>query len=532
MTKQKSHFVRSTIIIAVCSLLSRILGLLRVSLLGSFFGATRSEGLTDCYAAAFKLPDIIFNLVAFGAISIVLIPYFSGFIKKEQLDELKKTCSQFLNFFLLIICLFIIVGFLIAPFFVKNFLVRGWADSLANKKNIELTVLMTRILLLQVLFMTLSGIFGSYLNAIEKFTAYAFALLSYNIGIIFGILVLAPFMSIIGVAWGAVLGSFIHFMIQASGSMYNGFKYSFGMPKMNKDIKELIFIAFPRIIAIGGEQFVKFFIVNIASFLFIGSIFIFENAENFSMVPFGMLAVSISTTAFPVFAKLYVSKEYNLMLKNLIDKLRAMMFFIIPITIIMIIFKYQIIEILLAYKKYSQHDVLLTSDALGFYMIGIPFFSITIVVVKFYYAQKKSFLPMIVTLIMVAVTILCCYIFSKDLNVTGLSIGRSIGYIIQALLLILFLFIYNKKEKLFTEIPVNSIVDIFKIMLISAVFIIPAFISKFNIMFFQNQKLNSLLIIVVFGGISSIFYFIFCFIFKVPEAGEIVKRIKLLFKKS
>ncbi len=518
MTKEGKHFFLSTILISVCSFSSRILGLVRQFLLASRYGATEGQGLTDCYSAAFKLPDIIFNLVAFGAISIVLIPYFSGFVKKEKYDDLKQSCSSFLNFFFIFIIFFIIIGFFFAPFFVRNFLVKGWT----NEINISLTIQMTRILLLQILFLTLSGIFGSFLNAIERFSAYAFALLSYNIGIIFGILFFAPFIGIQGVAWGAVLGSFIHFFIQACGAVNNGFKYSIGLPKFNKDIKQLVFIAIPRMIAISGEQLVKFFIVNIASFLFIGSIFIFENAENFSMVPFGAIAVSISTTAFPKFSKLYVEKKYDELLNTLLKILRTCLFFILPVTLIMIVFKREIIELLLVYKKFTQKDALLTANALAYYMVGIPFFSITIIIVKFYYAQKKSIIPMIITLISVFTTIFVSYYFSKYFNISGLSIGRSSGYIIQAILLILFIIIINKKENIFNGLNWNLFFDIIKVINVFFVMLIFGLFLQARINFFDNLKMDAIAKIIILGGLISLFYVILSYILKIPEIRSII----------
>ncbi|MCK4796066.1 MAG: murein biosynthesis integral membrane protein MurJ [Spirochaetes bacterium] len=551
MPKDDKHFFKATFLIAICAFISRVLGLLRQSLIASFYGATESEGLADCYSAAFKLPDIIFNLVAFGAISIVLIPYFSGFIKKNDLDKLKHSCSTFLNFFFLFISFFIIIGYFFAPYFVRNFLVKGWT----SEQNIILTIKMTRILFIQVLFMTLSGIFGSYLNAIEKFRAYAFALLSYNIGIIAGILFFAPHIGIQGVAWGAVAGGFLHLSIQAIGSIKNGFRYNFGLPRLNNEIKGLIFIAIPRIIAISGEQLVKFFIVNIASFLFVGSIFIFENVENFSMVPYGMIAVSISTTTFPIFSKLYAAKEYSILLKTLLEKLRTLMFFMLPITVIMIISRIEIIAILLGHGKYSAKDVMLTANALAFYMIGIPFFSITIVVAKFYYAQKKSIIPMIATLISVAITIISCYFFSKKFDVTGLSIGRSLGYIIQTILLVVFMILINKKEKIFSTFPFKPLLDIFKIIAICLFLMIIGFILQKNISFIDSLsldffinnpllekisssirlsttdivlKIKSLFKIVLLGIGFSLLYAVICNILKIPEIKAIFSKIKII----
>jgi putative peptidoglycan lipid II flippase len=524
MPENKKHFLKATLLIAVFSLLSRILGLLRSTLLASFYGASGSDGLNDCYTAAFKLPDIIFNLVAAGAISIVLIPYFTGLIKKDDKTKLNEACSSFLNFFFLMMAFFVLLAYIFAPFFVKQFLVSGWT----NEHNILLTIKMTRILLLQVLFMTLSGIFGSYLNAIEKFTAYSFALLSYNVGIIAGILFLTPLIGIEGVVWGVVAGSFIHFSIQGTGAFVNGFRFRFCLPKLNKEIRDLFLVAIPRIIAISGDQITRFFLVNFASFIFVGSMFIFDNVENLAMVAYGMIAVSLSTTAFPVFVKLYNEKDFDGLILSLFEKLRSLMFLMLPATVLMIIFRTEIIEILLGYGKFQGNNITLTSDALLYYMIGIPFLSITILTVKYYYAQKKSLIPMIIALISIAVTLITSFYFSKIFAVSGLSIGRSLGFIIQALLLLGFIIIINKKEKIISSFPKKPFFDTLKIITASIFMLASALILQHFIKFSGNIKFISILNIIIIGGISSIIYVLSSLLFKVPEItffyNKIIKR--------
>jgi len=247
------------------------------------------------------------------------------------------------------------------------------------------------------------------------------------------------------------------------------------------------------------------------------------------MIFYGIIAVSISTTAFPIFVKLYNECEFDKLLESLFEKLRGLLFFILPLTILMIIFKKEIVEILLGYNKFGQNDILITADALMYYLIGIPFLSITIIVVKFYYSQKKSLVPMIIALISIFITITLSYYMSKKLAVSGLSFGRSIGFIVQAILLLIFIKILNIKEKKFSQFPKKIIFDIVKIVLISTIILIIGLILHSNIQFSQNVKLNSLLNIFVFGSILGGIYFLFSFLLKIPEIKFITKKI---FKKN
>jgi len=521
MTGRTKKLIWSTILISGFAFLSRIMGLLRATLLSARYGATESQGLTDCYAAAFKLPDIIFNLVAFGAISIVLIPYFSSLLKKEDNKKLQEACSSFLTFFFLLISAFIVIGFFSAPLFVRKFLVAGWT----NESNILLTIKMTRILLLQVLFMTLSGIMGSYLNALERFRVYAIALLSYNVGIIFGILALAPFFGIEGVAWGAVLGSLIHLVLQTGGAVHNGFRYSWRLPKFNREVLSLAGIAVPRIIGISGEQFVKFFIVNFASFIFTGSIFIFENAENFSMVAYGMIAVSISTTAFPVFSKLYTDGDIDGMVNSLLKNLSVLLYLILPVVSLMVLLRYEIIETLVGYNRYTPNDVKLTADALAWYIIGIPFFSVTIIVVKFFYAQKRSLMPMFVSLAASAVTIGTAFYLSRTMDISGLSAGRSAGYVVQMILLVIILSLGLRDKFSFTGEHKKSIGVLIRTIIIATL----AFTGSFFILKLFNpgpyKLFLTLIKLILVSGLFSTFYLLSGLIARIPESLFIFERM-------
>ncbi|MBP5707103.1 MAG: murein biosynthesis integral membrane protein MurJ, partial [Spirochaetales bacterium] len=448
MAENKHKYLKNTLIISICSFLSQILGLLRTTLLSSLYGATQSEGLSDCYAAAFKLPDIIYTLVVSGILSIVLIPYFITKIKssdENDLTEINRSCAGFVNFFFLLISFCLVLGYIFAPQIVEKWLLTGWTDA----DKIALTVRMTRIIFIQVLFITLSGVFGSYLNALEKFAAYSFAMLSYNIGIIAGIVLLAPYIGIEGAAWGVAAGGFLHFVIQLCGSAKVGFRYSFVMPKPDRELGDLLLNAVPRIVTLGSTQAVRFFLVSIGSFIFSGAIFIFDNVENIAMVPSGLVAISISTTAFPIFIKYYQNNDYDGLFVSLFEKMRILFYFILPMSILLIILRHETVDILMGYKNFSAEDITYTSDALFWLMFSLPFFSCTLVLVKFYYAIRKSFLPMIIALLTAALAIGISYILAPKIQICGLAIGRGLGYIAQYILLVIFVFpIFRDRAKI------------------------------------------------------------------------------------
>lgn len=524
MSENKKRFLVSTLIVAAASLLSRLLGLLRSTLLASYYGATQSDGLSDCYQASFILPDIIYNIVVLGAISIILVPYFSSIITGNDKTELDEKSSGILNFFFILIALFALIAFVFAPFIVRNFLVKGWD----NDSLIDTTIKLTRIMLLQPIFMSMSGILAAYLNSKERYTAYSFAMLSYNVGIIIGIVALSIPFGIYGVAWGTVLGSIAQFLIQLTGAKLSGFTYKLKFPVLNKEFFLLLLTAVPRIIALGGEQLVKLFLTNQASFIFTGSIIIFSYAENISMVPFGMIAVSLSTTAFPIFSKKFAAFEYDEMLHSLMDKIRMLLFFIMPITVFVVILRYEIIDILLGYKRFGSEDIKITGNALYAYSIGIPFYSITILVVKYFYAQKKTLSPMFISLFMCIVTIISSQFmvksFSSEDGVTALSAARTLGYAIQTILLLTVLYISGKTDKLYKKFPTKEIGHIFKTIILNIILSGMLIAIYDNVKLPMTGKMESLFRIILLGAAGGAFYLLCGYLLKLPELEVLIKK--------
>lgn len=522
MPEDQKKYLKATLFIGICTFLSKVLGLLRNTLISATYGATSGEGLADCYIAAFRIPDTIYILVASGIVSILLIPYFLSVMHKKSYDELNRACSGFINLFLIIISVVVLIAAFAMPFLVRNVLLTGWTDG----TNINLVISMSRIILIQVFFFTIASVLGSYLNAIEKFTAYSLAMLFYAVGIIIGITVFSRFMGIEGVAWGVAFGGLMGFSIQLLGAIKNKFRFSLTLPKPDRELIKLTINSVPRIFTLSSSQIISFFFVNFASFLVTGSMLIYDNVESIALTPYSLLAMSISTTAFPVFIKFYNAGNFTELYKSLFEKLRMLVFFLLPTLIFILVFRREFVSLLVGYGRYNLHDIAVTSDALFWFVLGTPFFAITLIIVKFYYAEGKTMIPMLIAIGAMLVTVILSYFLSRSMDVAGLALGRSIGNIIQCLLLFLFLFFANKNKHFARSLLSRPVFDIVKIVLIClpitlAVFALQAFVN-----FPVAAKLNSIIKLVGSFIIFAPVYFLVSLIMKIPEANLLFRRKK------
>ncbi|MEK7557108.1 MAG: lipid II flippase MurJ, partial [Patescibacteria group bacterium] len=190
--------VGAALVLGASSLASALVGLVRQRVFTTTFGAGDTF---DAFVAAFRIPDLVFNLVVVGALSATFIPLFTD--KLVQGKEGKKRAFDFalavLNAVLLIVaaCMaaYALLADRIVPLITPGF----------TGEKLELTILLSRIMAWQPILLSISFVFSGILNSFKKFVMYALAPILYNVGIIFGVLALVPMMGVTGLGWGVVL---------------------------------------------------------------------------------------------------------------------------------------------------------------------------------------------------------------------------------------------------------------------------------------------------------------------------------------
>jgi putative peptidoglycan lipid II flippase len=508
-------------LVAVFSLLSRVLGILRDRILAGQFGAGE---ITDIYYAAFRIPDLLFNLIVLGALSAGFIPVFTQLVKnfslsKKESNEKNKEAwalaNNVLNLLLITLIIFSVLGIIFTPQLI-NLIVPGF--SLGAK---ALTVKLTRIMFFSPIFLGISGILGGILQSYKKFLAYSLAPVLYNLGIIFGILYLVPRFGSNGLAWGVILGAFLHMAIQIPSVISSGFKYSLKLNLKSKHLKKIIKMMVPRTLALAVSQVNLLVITIISSTLAIGSLAIFNFANNLQSFPVGIFGISFAIAAFPVFSRLgNNNKELK---KTFLKTFKQILFFIIPATVLFITLRAQIIRVILGSGKFNWQDTVLTIETLGFFSLSL-FSQATIpLLVRVFYAKKDSRTPFYAALITMVINIILSVYFSVILGISGLSLAFSIASILNFIILWIVL-----SWRLKGLVSKNLIWTIVKMSLaaiaaggmvqLAKIFIWP-FIDMRTFMGVFTQGLVS--------GLAGLFvYVILCYILKVEELKNIVNNFK------
>ncbi len=430
-------------LVALSSLISRFLGVVRDRILAGQFGAGAE---LDIYYAAFRVPDLIFNLVVLGALSAGFIPVFTSLIK-DFACEAKNNCDSrqeniiawrlagnVLNFLLLGLGAISFLGIIFAgP--LTRLITPGFSPA-----NQEMVAMLTRIMFLSPLFLGASGIFGGILQSFRRFLVYSLSPIFYNLGIIVGAVYFVNFWGLAGLAWGVVLGALCHMAIQIPLVYQLGFRYQWKIFWQDVNTWKIWRMMVPRTLSLAISQINLVVITIIASGLASGSLAVFNLANNLQSFPIGIFGISFAIAAFPALSQAAFDKEK--LSASFSQTMRQILFFIIPATVFIIILRAQIIRVILGTGNFDWTHTILTMNTLGFFALSL-FAQATIpLLTRVFYARHDSKTPLYFGLASVILNIGLSLFFSPRMGVAGLALAFSLASISN--FLFLWLAIYFK----------------------------------------------------------------------------------------
>jgi putative peptidoglycan lipid II flippase len=383
-------------ILALFAFGSQMLALVRDRMLAHQFGAG-SE--LDIYYAAFRIPDLLFVLFASVLSVYVLLPFVTK-AKEDGANVLAQVFTLFLYVYVAVALLVFIAAPWLAPILFPG---------LASES--ESLVLLLRILLLQPLLLGISSLLGVVTQLSHRFVIYAISPLVYNLGIIFGIAVLYPFMGLSGLAVGVVLGAFGHMIIQWP-LVYRS-EHSFGLVrKINFSlIWSVLLVAMPRALTLSIHQIVILFLIALATTLEAGSVSVFQFAFNLQSVPLAIIGMSYSVAAFPVLADLFAKSRHEEFTAHLLTAFRHIIFWSFPIIALVIVLRAQIVRVVLGSGEFDWSDTRLTAAVLALFIVGLVAQSILLLLNRAFYACGNARTPLWVALVGAATSISSAFFF-------------------------------------------------------------------------------------------------------------------------
>jgi len=403
-------------VLAGLTLASQALALLRDRLFAHSFGA---GDVLDLYYAAFKVPDLVFALVASLVSAYVLIPRIAGGTRKESQELISQTASfLFIGGGLLCLVLAVFAPTLLFTLFP------GAIDS----PNAEGFVLLARILLIQPILLGLSGIVTSVTQVRRRFFLFALSPVLYNLGIIAGTMLLYPLYGLPGIGIGVLAGALAHLLIHIPVLVGERMFPRLVIPSP-KVLWSVMSDSIPRSLALAMGSVTALILTILAARTGEGSIAVFSLAQNLQAVPLSLIAASYATAAFPVLAESMEAKRYDAFKATLSAAARHIVFWSAILSVLILVLRAHIVRIVLGSGAFDWDATRLTAAILALLVIGLMAQGIVLLASRAFYAAKKSWNPLLIQIGGLVVSVLSA---SALLALSGQF--PAVGYFVEALL--------------------------------------------------------------------------------------------------
>lgn len=426
-----ASLARSASIVAIGFVASRILGLVREILLARQFG---TSGVYDAYISAFRIPDLLFLIIMSGAFGSAFIPVFAGFLARNDQDRAWRLASTVLTLSALSLVVFGLITFIFAGPMIRYLIAPGMAPEYQ-----AIAVDLMRLLLLQPLFLGLGIAAKGILEGQNRFDLPALAPVVYNLLIVAGIIFLTPSYGIAGVAIGAVLGAIGHLLVQVPGLIRSGLRFRPSLDLETAGVMEVGRLLGPRIIGQAAFQ-INFIAVNwFASMTGEGRVTALNNAWQLLMLPYGVLALSISTVIFPTMARLYEQGNILELRATFGRGLRPLLLLTFPSAVTLFFFRTAIVQSIFEHGAFTAASTALVAAPLAMFALGLVGYAVAEVLTRAFYAMHDTRTPVIAGVAVIVLNIVLSALLVGRFGHVALALSLSATTTVEAAILLLIL---------------------------------------------------------------------------------------------
>ncbi len=419
-----SKIAKNAVIIMVATLLSRVLGFLRETILANFYGTSM---VADVFVLTFNIPGLIISIVG-SVIYMMYIPMY--YDTKERLgeDESLKFTNNILNILSIFSIILSVLGIIFASEIIKIFAI-GFTG-----EKFDLAVRFLRIMMFGVLFLSLNKIQSSFLQVKDSYLPASIVGVVYNIIIIIAIFVSVKYGSYF-LAIGALVGLFAQVILLLPCMYKKGYKYSFYMNIKDESIIKMIKLSIPMMIGVAMSQLNVYVDKALASTLGDGRLAALNYASRLNDFVVAMFVTSLITVIYPKLSQFVNDKDTKSFKKIIVKSSNCIILVVIPIVFGAMLLSEPIVRILLERGSFSHESTLMTSNALRLYAIGIIGFAVKEILSRGFYSLGDTKTPMINSSISVIINIILDLIFIKPFSYMGLAMATSISYMVTVVLM-------------------------------------------------------------------------------------------------
>jgi putative peptidoglycan lipid II flippase len=513
---EKSVFLRRTGRFSLATIVSRIMGLLRETSFAAMFGAA---GGMDAFVAAFRIPNLLRDLFAEGALSAAYVPVFTERLKREGIQKAFLITSSIFSILLVVLGIIVVFGIILAPYYVKYY-VSGFDDP----GRLELTILLTRIMFPFILLVAFAAVCMGTLNALGRFGIPALAPAMFNLVMIISALYASRYFDppITALGVGAVVGGAGQFIIQLPQLVRSGFEFRFRLAFRSEPVQKILTLMLPAALGVAAWQINVVVATIIASFLAVGSISSLYYALRLMHFPLGVFGVALAAVSLPEISALVAGNDLEGAGEAQRYSSRMVIFLLMPSAAYLIGAAEAVVSLIYQRGNFGWGNTQDVTLALRAYCLGLVFFGLVRVTAQLFYAFKDTATPVKISFVAVLVNIALSLLLMNPLGFAGLALATSAAATVN------FALLYRFSGK---KAPRPDRLGLWRYSMKILAASVAAGAAAFAVCgFFRSPQglggtVNSLVATLASAALAGIVYFLICVLFGIEETAQIRKAI-------
>ncbi len=510
---QQTSIISSTLILAWMMILSRLAGFLRYRILVGNF--TKEE--LDIFFAAFRIPDLVFEILINGALSTTFIPFFIEYQKKSK--EQSKIISSIINVVSLALFIFISILILVLPQVIPII-----TPGFSPEKNDQIIYYSRLLLIGQLPFLVLGNFLTGISQAKKSFILPAVAPIIYNFAIIVCTVMFSTDLHLMAPVIGVIIGAFLFFLLQLPILHFVQFQYKLTITHLQESWR-FFRTAIPRIMTIIVAQIDATIDLTLTTLMGSGSYTIFYLAQHLQLLPVSIIGVAFGQASLPYLTDIYQDGRLKEFRVTIIDSLLKILFLTIPASAFFIISRTAMVRLFYGGEKFDWEGTILTAFTLSYFAISIPAHSVYYFLTRCFYAIFDTKTPFYISLFAIGLNAALSVWFTLYLKLPVWSLALSFSISMSIHVLLLFYILYKKIKGLdillFLEETLKIAVATFNTAVLTY------FLMRlFDGLLIDTTRTLNIFLLLIIGSIFYLAMYLFlCWLFGVKELYIITKML-------
>lgn len=515
MISTKKGMIKSAGVVAIATLISRILGFVRDILIAGFFGTGVSA---QAFVVAFRIPNLLRDLVGEGSTNAVVVPILSEYSAKKSRKDFWELSSIFLTTTFIILTLISILGILFSPFIVHLIAPGFYVD----KTKFNLTVELTQVMFPYILLIGLTALCMGISNTFGHFFAPAFGPCLLNLSVIGGALLLVPHLKegSFGLAIGVLIGGVAQLSFQLPFLFQKGMRLKFKFRLNHPEVRQAGRLLLPRVVGSAAYQFsilIDTIVGSISRVVGEGGVAALYYANRLIQFPLAIFGISMAMVSLPTMSYHATANDREKLKGTVLFSLRSIFLVMIPASVGLIVLGIPITECLFKRGAFDEYSTNITYYCLALYSLGLVSYGGSKILSSAFYALKDTVTPLKASIVCLALNLILNLILMWPMKIGGIALATSISSLVN--LILLFISLRKRLGPMDEPGLFNLFVRILCASILMGIYIYFVWMGLLRIG--VSSIIN--LIFTILTGIGV--YSASCLIFKVDELSQFLKWI-------